>query len=208
MPGLPVTPVSGKRTISLFTPSKRLVASTPTRTPTASPSNTINTIFSRAKAALRRGTVPGKITARSSERSQILSFLSHNLGKVKRGAFLYICGPPGTGKTALMNEIYSEYQNCQNIEGVDMTFLNCMSFDRAEEVFDRIIEGFNGNAGFIDAQLEHLFIKRKTMSYDPVDSMLILDWWFWMKWTISLRRIKKSCINSSTTQTEQIQNSC
>jgi cell division control protein 6 len=162
--GLPLTPMSGKRTVSLFSPTKRMPI-TPTKTPASSPSAPTNTIFTRAKAVLRRGTIPGKLTARSSERSQILSFLSHQLGKVKRGAFLYICGPPGTGKTALMHEIYSEYQECESNSKTDMAFINCMSLERAEEVFDRIIETFNGDVSFIDAQLESLFIKRKTMTY-------------------------------------------
>ena len=164
MTGQPLTPVSNKRTISLFTPTKRLVSSTPTKSPSSTPSKSPSTIFTRAKAVLRRGTIHGKITARSSERSQICSFLSHYLGKVNRGAFLYICGPPGTGKTALMNEIFAEYQMCPSMRRVDMTFINCMSFTRADEVFDRIIEDFGDDAGFVDAQLERLFLKRTTMS--------------------------------------------
>jgi cell division control protein 6 len=162
---LPITPQSIKRTVSLFTPTKRFLAS-PSRSQTSSPSTT-PTVFTRAKAVLRRGTVPGKITARSSERAQILSFLSHQLGKVRRGAFLYICGPPGTGKTALMNEIFAEYQDCQSTPKPDMAFINCMSFQRPEEVFDRIVEDLNGDRAFVDAQLEHLLVKRRTMSYVP-----------------------------------------
>jgi cell division control protein 6 len=161
--GLPVTPVSCKRTISLFTPSKRC-KSTPIQTPT--PSTPTNTVFTLAKSVLRRGTVPGKIAARSAERAEILSFVTHHLEEVQRGAFLYICGPPGTGKTALMNEIYSECKDCPSTpKNTNMTFINCMSFEKPEEVFARIIEDCNGKKGVVDTQLENLFIKRKTMSY-------------------------------------------
>ena len=164
MKGLPLTPVSVKRTVSLFTPSKRCV-STPTQTPTSSPSIPINTIFTRAKAVLRRGTVPSKVAARSSERTEILSFLSHRLEEVQRGGFLYICGPPGTGKTALMSEIYAECKDCPSTaEDTAMTFINCMSFEKPEEVFNRIIEDFKGKKGPVDTQLENIFIKRKSMS--------------------------------------------
>ena len=159
-----LTPVSVKRTVSLFTPSKRCL-STPTRSPDLSPSVPTNTVFTQAKAALRRGTVPGKIVARSVESAEILSFLSHHLEEVRRGGFLYICGPPGTGKTALMSEIYAECKDCPSIpENTAMTFINCMSFDRPEEVFDRIIEDFKGKKGPADIQLENIFIKRKAMS--------------------------------------------
>jgi cell division control protein 6 len=80
---------------------------------------------------------------------------------------MYICGPPGTGKTALMNEIFSEYKECPSRQKADMAFINCMSFENPEEVFDRIAEEFNTNTGSFDSQLEYLFLKRKTISYEP-----------------------------------------
>jgi cell division control protein 6 len=164
MKGRPLTPVSVKRTVSLFTPSKRCI-STPTRSPTSSPSVHTNTVFTQAKSVLRRGTVPGRVAARSSERTEILSFLSFHLKEVERGGFLYICGPPGTGKTALMSEIYAECKDCPSTpENTAMTFINCMSFEKPDEVFDRIIEDFKGGKGSVDTQLEKIFIKRKTMS--------------------------------------------
>ena len=78
---------------------------------------------------------------------------------------MYICGPPGTGKTALMNEVFSEYKDCPSIQKASMAFINCMSFAKPEEVFDRVIEAFKGKTGAVNTQLEALFIKRKTMSY-------------------------------------------
>jgi Cdc6-like AAA superfamily ATPase len=89
---------------------------------------------------------------------------------------LYVCGPPGTGKTALMNEIFAEYHDCQSTPKPDMAFLNCMSFERPEEVFDGIIEQFNGDGAFVDAQLEYLLVKRKTMSYFPLMITLTEGW--------------------------------
>jgi cell division control protein 6 len=122
--------------------------------------------------------VPGKIAARSTERNEILSFLTHHLEDIRRGAFMYICGPPGTGKTALMNEIYSEYKDCPSTpQSTTMTFINCMSFEKPDEVFDQILEDCNGKKGNMVTQLENLFIKRKTMWYVPVQSSLTLAWW-------------------------------
>lgn len=85
---------------------------------------------------------------------------------------MYICGPPGTGKTALMNEIFSEYKECQSKQNIDAAFINCMSFGNPEDTFDRIIDEFNTNAGSIDSQLEYLFLKRKTMLYKSLQSNL------------------------------------
>lgn len=178
--GLPVTPVSGKRTVSLFTPHRR----TPTQTqkPVSSSSDFTSTVFTRAKAVLRRSAFPGKLPARSSERAEILSFLSNHLdGKVGKGGFLYICGPPGTGKTALMNEIFSEYRECPSTE---TAFINCMSLERPEEVFDRIVDEFKGGIRSTGTQFEQLFIKRKVMSYELFSSALILGSSCSTKWTI------------------------
>ena len=175
---LPATPVSTKRTISLFTPTKRNTT-TPTRTP-STPSTPTNTIFTRAKAVLQRGSVPGKITARSAERAEIQDFLSNQIETLKRGAFLYICGSPGTGKTALMNEMFSEYKYCPSMQKGSMAFINCMSLAKPEDVFDRVIKEFNGVAGAVNTQLEALFVKRKTMSCVPFHippdyRLLVLD---------------------------------
>ena len=181
---LPITPVSIKRTVSLFTP-KTIRTTTPGKTPASITSTPTSTVFSKTKAVLRRGAVPGKLTARSSERAQILSFLSHNLRKLQKGAFLYICGPPGTGKTALMNEIFSEYRECPSKPQIDLAFINCMSFEKADDVFDRILEEFDGTTQNVDAQLEYLFIKRKTMSYEHIfDKATNVDLSCWTKWII------------------------
>jgi cell division control protein 6 len=163
---LPLTPVSAKRTISLFTPTKKHLSTLTTQTPPSTHSAPINTIFTRAKSVLRRGTVPGKLAARTSERAQITTFLTANLTELKQGGFIYLCGPPGTGKTALMTEIFEEFRSCpSSTDKANMAFINCMSFERAEEVFDRIIEelGTGKAKGPVDSQLEKLFLKSKSM---------------------------------------------
>jgi predicted ATPase len=161
-----LTPVSAKRTISLFTPTRK-GPSTPSANTPSTASTPVTTIFTRAKALLRRGTVPGKLAARTTERAEISTFLSAQC-EAKRGAFMYICGPPGTGKTALMTEIYGEFKSCPSNEDLKMAFVNCMSFARAEEVFERIIEECGMvKKGGVDTLLEKLFLKSKSMMYPP-----------------------------------------
>ena len=72
-----------------------------------------------------------------------------------------------------MNEIFLEYKACPSTPKVDMAFINCMSFEKADDVFDRIIEEFNADGNSVEEKLEHLFINRKTMSYVPLHIKLI-----------------------------------
>lgn len=63
-----------------------------------------------------------------------------------------------------MNEIVAEYRECPS-NVIDLAFINCMSFDKPDEVFERIIEELGGKISDVDSELESLLIKRKTMSY-------------------------------------------
>jgi hypothetical protein len=63
-----------------------------------------------------------------------------------------------------MNEVFAEYRDCPS-KKIAMAFLNCMSFDKPEDVFERIVEELGGDVSAVDSQLDLLLIKRKTMSY-------------------------------------------
>jgi Cdc6-like AAA superfamily ATPase len=91
---------------------------------------------------------------------------------------MYICGPPGTGKTALMTEIFGEFKSCPSNKAVKTAFVNCMSFERAEEVYERIMEECGtAKKGAVDALLEKLFLKSKSMMYHPVWGNLLTKVW-------------------------------
>ena len=72
-----------------------------------------------------------------------------------------------------MNEICKEYQDqCGSSQSskklkVEMAFINCMSFQNAEDVYTRIIEELRTASdpfsGDIKSQLDQLFTKRKMM---------------------------------------------
>lgn len=65
---------------------------------------TPSSVFQEAKAAFRRCATPSRLIGRTKERQAIVSFLEHHALKAVPGS-LYISGCPGTGKTALLNEV-------------------------------------------------------------------------------------------------------
>lgn len=48
---------------------------------------------------------------------------------------LYISGPPGTGKTALVNSILRDFTSDSRVISI-----NCMALNTVDELWDRIIE--------------------------------------------------------------------
>ena len=65
---------------------------------------TPSSVFQAAKSAFRRCSTPAKLIGRDEERKTIEAFIKHHVLNGKPGA-LYISGCPGTGKTALLNEV-------------------------------------------------------------------------------------------------------
>lgn len=67
-------------------------------------------------------------------------FIERFLAGESSGQSLYVSGSPGTGKTALVNDILSKHQESQ--ENVQVLSLNCMAFNDVDALWDKMIEVF------------------------------------------------------------------
>lgn len=67
-------------------------------------------IYQDAKALFRRCTTPSRLVGREIERKTIYDFWEDHAIKGKAGA-LYISGIPGTGKTAMLDEVIATMQD-------------------------------------------------------------------------------------------------
>ncbi|KAK9456276.1 P-loop containing nucleoside triphosphate hydrolase protein [Dipodascopsis uninucleata] len=99
------------------------------------------TIYTGAKSLFQRGSpAPGKLLCRDSEREELRTFLHNHLRKSIPGS-LYISGPPGTGKSALVKEVLedinSEYKN-----RIKTVSVNCMAIKKPSFVFRSIWSEF------------------------------------------------------------------
>ena len=125
---IPVTP----RHRSIAT-GKPITPNTP-RTPSF-PSDA-QTIYQSAKQLFIRSTNPGRLVGRDEERSNVSAFLKAATASMS-GHCIYISGPPGTGKSALVNEVCSELHGREDVR---TAYINCMSVKNPNDIYGKLIE--------------------------------------------------------------------
>ncbi|KAF2876854.1 P-loop containing nucleoside triphosphate hydrolase protein [Massariosphaeria phaeospora] len=165
------------------TPRHRLLAAgrppTP-RTPhtPSTPRNSAPTIYNEARQLFARGSAPPALFGREQERSELETFISTRT-KSKKSGCIYVSGPPGTGKSALVNEV------CRTIEceeAVYTGYVNCMSVKNSVDLYRTLLEQFVDvteiQEGDEMESVKKLFMQRKSsyvVTLDEVDHLLELD---------------------------------
>lgn len=165
------------------TPRHRLIVAgrplTP-RTPLtpSTPRNSVPTVYNEARQAFARGSSPTALFGRDQERKELDTFISTRAASKKSGC-IYVSGPPGTGKSAFVNDI------CQKSvsEGAVKTgYVNCMSVKNAADLYRTLLEAFVDITEVAEGKemetLKKLFTKRNisyVVTLDEVDHLLELD---------------------------------
>ncbi|KAJ5628209.1 hypothetical protein N7490_010437 [Penicillium lividum] len=173
----PVTPRHrvqvGARSVTPRTPRHADIPPTPR--PSATPTTT-QTVYSQARQLFARGATSGRLVGRESEREKVSNFIEDCV-ESQKGGCLYISGPPGTGKSAMVNEV------CQDMDlsNVKVSHVNCVSMRNSRDVYSKLIQDFCDEsevfkkseadrlkAMFIPAKAEGLFL----VSLDEMDHLL------------------------------------
>ena len=106
---------------------------TPKAPPTPStPRASSQSVYNDARNILKQSN--GKLIGRDAERAELRTFLS-----TRKSGCLYVSGPPGTGKSALVTEVLNEPSKNS---GVKISFVNCMSVKNAAGVCAKLLEDF------------------------------------------------------------------
>lgn len=161
-------------------PGKPLTPRTP-RTP-STPSNSVPTLYNAARQLFVRSAHPGRLVGRDNERAELDEFIQKRVA-ARRGGCLYVSGPPGTGKSALVNEVCGSLKDA---EAVKMTYVNCMSLRTSQDLYGKLIEDLCEDAAEIlegeeTAALQRMFAPRKRggiiymVTLDEIDHLLTLD---------------------------------
>ncbi|KAF1998040.1 cell division control protein Cdc6 [Amniculicola lignicola CBS 123094] len=165
------------------TPSRRLILAgrpftprTP-RTPTT-PRTSVPTIYNEGRQLFARGSGPTSLFGREQERSELESFITTRT-KAKKSGCIYVSGPPGTGKSAFVNEV------CRTVDSegtVQTGYVNCMSVKDARDLYRKLLEEFVDITDVVEGDemdtLKALLMRRKcsyVVTLDEVDYLLELD---------------------------------
>lgn len=170
---VPVTP--RHRVMSVGRLSCRMTPKTPL-TPTSA-----QTIYHQARQLFSRSADPGQLIGRDEERATLRAFLSKRDSPQPHGC-LYVSGPPGTGKSAMINEITSEV--AADASFVRKAYINCMSVKSSRDLYDTLVDLLCDESEVEEqdaiAMLQKMFASKKSQDVfvvvlDEIDHILSLD---------------------------------
>ena len=160
----------------LIIPGRPLTPRTP-HTP-GTPRHTAPTIYNEARQVFARGSAPTVLFGRENEKKELQTFITTRT-KGRKSGCIYVSGPPGTGKSAFVNDV------CRSVaseESVETGYVNCMSVKNARDLYRTLLEEFVDITEVVEGQemdaLRNVFMQRDcsyVVTLDEVDHLLELD---------------------------------
>lgn len=101
--------------------------------------------FTDAYGRLALAAVPAQLPCRDAEKRQLAAFV----GAAVRGAgggVKYVCGVPGTGKTASVMEVLGRARSAARQSGCQFVAVNCLALPSPQHVYSRLWERLAGQA--------------------------------------------------------------
>jgi len=144
--------------------------------------NTLQTIYHQARQLFSRSADPGDLIGRDEERAQLKTFLAR-CSTDHPGGCLYVSGPPGTGKSAMVTKITDEVAS--ESKSIRKAYINCMSIKSSKDLYITLLDQLAVEEALIEADLiaalQRLFIRKKPTTdvylvvLDEIDHILTLD---------------------------------
>ncbi|RFU36096.1 hypothetical protein B7463_g236, partial [Scytalidium lignicola] len=167
------------------TPRHRVLVRTKSQTPrtpraSASPGQP-TTVYGQARQLFTRCRDPGRLIGRDAEREELTKFVQDRITG-NSGGCIYVSGPPGTGKSALIDEVSSTIEASQTLK---KAYINCMSIKTSKDLYATLLEFLCGETEVMEGDeirtLQHMFIptRKSSTTYlitlDEIDHILTLD---------------------------------
>lgn len=140
------------------------------------------TIYHQARQLFSRGADPGPLVGRENERDRLREFLGRRHTSQPHGC-LYVSGPPGTGKSAMVGEMTN--QAIAESSPLRKAYVNCMSLKSSKDLYVALVEllceepGIEGEDAM--TMLQKMFTPKKkshdvfVVVLDEIDHILSLD---------------------------------
>ena len=164
------------RVMSVGKFSRRMTPQTPL-TPSAQ-----QTVYHQARQLFARSADPGQLIGRDEERAQLREYLER-CETARPGGCLYVSGPPGTGKSALVNEITEEAVKASPY--IRKAYINCMSIKSSKDLYLTLFDLVGGEPDIAETDvveaLKKMFLPKKeaknvfVVVLDEIDHILTLD---------------------------------
>ncbi|KAK3395885.1 P-loop containing nucleoside triphosphate hydrolase protein [Sordaria brevicollis] len=166
------------RVMSVGKLCRRMTPSTP-MTPAAS-----QTVYHQARQLFSRSADPGELIGRDDERDKLNAFLERCITTHPSGC-LYVSGPPGTGKSAIVNKVTDKFAS--KTSNVHKAYINCMSIKSSKDLYvtllDQLVadkEELSTESDVVAALQKLILPKKKTQDVylvvlDEIDHILTLD---------------------------------
>lgn len=172
----PSTPRHHDVSSSKSTPRHRVAVSAIASTPHTpkTPSGKFpagKSIYNEARKVFARGAHPGPLVGREKERAQLRKFISSHADS-KEGSCMYVSGPPGTGKSALVGEICDEVKDRTDIK---FTYLNCMSIKRQGDAYNHLVSSLELSDDIFSSAVKDVFISAATSLQGSRTLLVVLD---------------------------------
>lgn len=134
------------------------------------------TIYHSARQLFARGSDQGQLVGREDEREKLESFMGRLKSATPSGC-LYVSGPPGTGKSAMVQHTTKEVAGQT---GVTYAYINCMSIKSSKDLYTTLLEeltsdGSTANESDAMATLQDIFIQKKKKKKSTPAYLVILD---------------------------------
>ncbi|KAH8648957.1 P-loop containing nucleoside triphosphate hydrolase protein [Tricladium varicosporioides] len=166
------------------TPKHRVTVTGKALTPRTprTPGGSSITVYSRARQLFTRSSDSGKLVGRENEKAELTTFVQGHIDTTTGGC-LYVSGPPGTGKSAMVNEVTTDIEVSDTLK---KAYVNCMSLKTSGDLHGILLESLCGDIEVFEGEesktLQSMFVPRKKsdkmvyiVTLDEIDHILSLD---------------------------------
>ncbi|KAF2456620.1 P-loop containing nucleoside triphosphate hydrolase protein [Lineolata rhizophorae] len=164
------------------TPKRRVGLSgkslTPRKSQTPATPKTAPSVYNEARQLFSQTVLATDLVGRESEKDELEVFVMDRVESMSSGC-IYISGPPGTGKSALVSQITRQFEGMKVVKSA---YLNCMSIKSGADIYTTLLDDFGCDATGLEASpmetLREVFFKRESVylvTLDEIDHILDLD---------------------------------